>query len=210
MPIYQSFNPLAGENTYYLESESSVILVDPGNDLERILEQLQALKKPLLAIFLTHTHYDHIFSLEAIRQRYQNPPVYVSPLEADWLLDPIKNLSGLGRHQDLPDVVCQPAEVLFETGQDLTIGDFSFRVLATPGHSIGGISLVWEAEEAVLTGDCLFKETVGRWDLPTGNQQVLLNSIREQLFPLPDHYRVFPGHGSSTSIGHEKKHNPFF
>ncbi|MBF0805841.1 MULTISPECIES: MBL fold metallo-hydrolase [unclassified Streptococcus] len=210
MPIHQSFNALAGENTYYLESQTSVILVDPGSDLQQILMQLQRINKPLIAIFLTHTHYDHIFSLEEIRNRYQNPPVYVSPLEADWLQEPIKNLSGLERHQDLPTIICQPAEVTFETDKELVLQDFSFRVLATPGHSIGGISLVWDEEEAVLTGDCLFKETIGRWDLPTGNQEQLLNSIRQQLFPLPDHYLVFPGHGPSTSIGHEKNHNPFF
>lgn len=210
MPIHQSFNALAGENTYYLESQTSVILVDPGSDLQQILMQLQRINKPLIAIFLTHTHYDHIFSLEEIRKRYQNPPVYVSPLEADWLQEPIKNLSGLERHQDLPNIICQPAEVTFETDKELVLQNFSFRVLATPGHSIGGISLVWDEEEAVLTGDCLFKETIGRWDLPTGNQEQLLNSIRQQLFPLPDHYLVFPGHGPSTSIGHEKNHNPFF
>ncbi|MBJ6745372.1 MBL fold metallo-hydrolase [Streptococcus sp. 121] len=210
MPIHQSFNPLAGENTYYLESETALILVDPGNDLETIHAKLKAIDKSLIAIFLTHTHYDHIFSLETIREAYDRPPVYVSPLEADWLMDPIKNLSGLARHQDLPDIVCRPAECYFETGQLLDLEDFSFKILATPGHSVGGVSLVWEAENAVLTGDCLFKETVGRWDLPTGNQQILLSSIRERLFSLPDHYQVFPGHGDNTTIGHEKNYNPFF
>ncbi|KXT78557.1 MBL fold metallo-hydrolase [Streptococcus sp. DD13] len=210
MNLYKQINPIAYENTYILEKEQSLLVIDPGSDWESIKRQLLILEKPISAILLTHTHYDHILSLERLRETFHRPPVYVAEAEAAWLYQPIDNLSGLPRHDDLEDVICRPAEHFYQYDTPYTIDDFTFQVVPTPGHSIGGVSVIFPSEEVVFSGDALFRETIGRSDLPTGNQDQLLRSIRQQLFTLPNHYRVYPGHGGDTTIGHEKTFNPFF
>ena len=190
MKIYRTVNPVAYENTYYLENDHSLILIDPGSDWATIQKQLDRIGKPIVAILLTHTHYDHIMSLEKVRQT--------------------DNLSGLDRHADLEDIVCKEADFLYDIRSDYQIADFHFYVLETPGHSAGGVSIVFPEDHLVLSGDALFRETIGRTDLPTGNATQLLSSIREELFTLPSSYTVYPGHGPETSIGHEKMFNPFF
>ena len=209
MKIRRILNPVAQENTYILENDTACLVIDPGSDTSAILAELKAIDKPVAAILLTHTHYDHIISVEAVRQAY-NPPDYVTEAERDWLMSPIDNLSGLPRHDDMEDVIVNPAEHYFDFTEDYNIKNFQFKVVPTPGHSIGGVSFIFDREETVFSGDSLFKETIGRWDLPTGNHEQLLTSIQEQLFTLPNHYKVFPGHGWDTTIGHEKVFNPYF
>ena len=209
MKIHRTINKIAFENTYYLENDQALILVDPGSDKEVIERKLTDLKKTVKAILLTHTHYDHIMSLEYFRQLLDYPPVYVSEKEASWLYQPKDNLSGLARHDDLPDVICQPADHFFQTQKNYDISDFHFYVLETPGHSIGSLSFVFPEDHLVLTGDALFKETIGRCDLPTGDFATLIQSIEKELMTLPSHYQVYPGHGSSTSIHHERLFNPY-
>ena len=99
-------------------------------------------------------------SVEAVRQAYNHPPVYVAEAEKDWLLNPIDNLSGLPRHDDMEDVIVNPAEYYLDFTQNYNIEDFQFKVVPTPGHSIGGISLIFDEEETVFSGDALFKETI--------------------------------------------------
>lgn len=203
-------NEVAYENTYVITNETSTIVIDPGNESEVILNLINKMRKPVSAILLTHTHYDHIMGVEAVREA-TGAPVYVSALEADWLYTPTLNLSGLPHHDDdLPDVVVNAADHIFTDGETYQIGGFEFTVLATPGHSQGGVSFVFEKERFVFTGDALFSGTIGRTDLNTGDMVTLKESIRTQLFTLPDSFRVFPGHGTQTRIGMEKQHNPFF
>ena len=210
MNIKMITNPIAYENTYFLFNDEATLVIDPGNDTDSILSVINDIAKPVAAILLTHTHYDHIMSVEAVRKA-TGAPVYVSPLEADWLYTPTLNLSGLPRHEhDLPNVVVNAAEHTFTADTTYHISGFDFTVLATPGHSQGGVSFVFEKEEIVFTGDALFSGTIGRTDLNTGDIDTLKTSIKTQLFTLPDNYRVFPGHGPQTRIGAEKLHNPFF
>ncbi len=256
MKITTITNEIASENTYILENKNSLIIIDPGSNGQDILSSIARIDKPIAAILLTHTHYDHIISLDLVRAHYDWPSVYVSPKEASWLFTPKDNLSGLIRHADIPDVITKPAEELFISGNDWPsvyvspkeaswlftpkdnlsglirhadipdvitkpaeelfisgknyhVDDFNFTVLETPGHSIGGVSFVFDEEEIVITGDALFFESVGRSDLPTGDFDQLSKSIKEKLFTLPNHYQVFPGHGKPTTIGHEKNFNPF-
>lgn len=210
MKLKRILNPVAQENTYLLESNQACLLIDPGSDTAAILEDIDQSQKPLAAILLTHTHYDHIMSVQAVREHCGWPPLYVAEAEKDWLTDPIANLSGLPRHDDLPDVIVAPAEHYFNFHQPYSIADFLFTVVPTPGHSIGGVSLIFDHEQTVFSGDALFRGTIGRWDLPTGDHEQLLTSIRQELFTLPNHYKVYPGHGWDTSIGHEKVFNPHF
>ena len=209
MKIHKIINLVAFENTYILENNQGLLVVDPGSDWKKIERKLEKLTKPVIAILLTHTHYDHIMSLEKVREHYAAPPVYVAESESSWLYTPTDNLSGLARHADLDDIICRPAEEFFSYETDYDLGGFHFYVLATPGHSIGGVSLVFPNDCLVLTGDALFRESIGRTDLPTGNMEQLLTSIREKLLVLPKDYAVYPGHGHDTTISHEKNFNPF-
>lgn len=207
MKLHYSINPVAGENTYYLENDSHLLVIDPGSDWDCIKQTIESLSKPIAAILLTHTHYDHILSLDLVREQFGHPPVYVAKEEASWLSDP--EMNGLARHDELETIFLQPAEELFQYDKPYNIEGFEFTALPTPGHSIGGVSFVFPKEELVITGDALFKGSIGRTDLPTGNHQLLLNSIHSQLLPLPSHYIAYPGHGASTTIGNERLYNPF-
>ena len=110
MKIHKTVNPVAYENTYYLEGDQHLVVVDPGSNWEAIRKTIENINKPVCAILLTHTHYDHIMSLDLVRDTFGNPPVYVAESEASWLYTPVDNLSGLPRHDDMADVICKPAE----------------------------------------------------------------------------------------------------
>ena len=209
MKLHRTTNAIAAENTYYLENEKHLILVDPGSDWPVVEATIRKLDKPIAAILLTHTHYDHIMSLEKVRENFDQPPVYVAEKEASWLYSPLDNLSGQARHDDLPDVVCQPAEHFFQYEEEYNLAGFQFKVVETPGHSWGGVSFVFPKDDLVITGDTLFRETIGRTDLPTGHFDQLITGIKEKLLTLPGHYKVYPGHGFDTTINHEKVFNPF-
>ncbi|MDR1567366.1 MAG: MBL fold metallo-hydrolase [Streptococcaceae bacterium] len=207
LDIIKLTNKVALANTYFISNAESLIIIDPGSDTEQILKTIEQLDKKVCAILLTHTHYDHIMSVEAIRAAYPEVLVYVSPLEAKWLFTPELNLSGLARHDDMPDVIVQKADFGFNDHHLYTIGGMSFKVLPTPGHSIGGVSFLFD--DFVVTGDALFKGSIGRTDLPTGNHSQLIVSIKAELLILPEDMPVLPGHGENTNIRDEKWYNPY-
>lgn len=194
------------ENCYLIYNEQSILIVDPGADAQTLIAAIDDLNRKPVAILLTHTHYDHIGAVEELRKKYQIP-VYVSPYEQAWLGDPQMNLSGLARHDDLDDIIVRPAEEEFENKM-YRLGDMTFTVVPTPGHSIGGVSFIFD--DFVISGDALFKGSIGRSDLPTGNMEQLIEGIQTHLFILPDNMVVYPGHGPATTIGYEKETNPFF
>lgn len=194
------------ENCYLIYNEKNLLIIDPGAESEKIDARIKKTARIPKAILLTHTHYDHIGAVENLRERY-NIPVYVSPLEQEWLSNPILNLSGVSRHDDMPDIIVKPAEVEFEL-TDYEIDDIKFSVVPTPGHSIGSVSFIFD--DFVVTGDALFRGSIGRSDLHTGDMQQLLHSIRTYLFTLPEEFSAYPGHGEATTIKHEIKTNPFF
>lgn len=194
------------ENCYLVYNDEALLIIDPGAEPEKLQQEIEKIGRKPVAILLTHTHYDHIGAVEGLRHHYEIP-VYVSPLEQAWLGDPILNLSGLGRHDDIPNIIVAPAEFEFEMN-DYTLGGIHFSVVPTPGHSIGSVSFVFD--DFVVTGDALFRGSIGRTDLHTGDMQQLLHSIRTYLFTLPDEFPAYPGHGEATTIEHEKRTNPFF
>lgn len=194
------------ENCYLVYNDEALLIIDPGADAEMIQEQIKKTQQQPVAILLTHTHYDHIGAVEALRNTY-DIPVYVSPLEQEWLGDPILNLSGLGRHDDMDNIIVSPAEYEFEMKQ-YRLGNMSFEVVPTPGHSVGSVSFIFD--DFVISGDALFFNDTATTEIYTGNLEQLLYSITTQLFVLPNEFVVYPGHGEPTTIEHEKKTNPFF
>lgn len=192
------------ENCYIIWNNHELLIIDPGADAQLLIQQIEKTNAKPISILLTHTHYDHIGAVDALRD-YYSIPVFVSPLENDWLSNPVLNLSS--RHPELGGLIVRPAEYELEL-REYQMGTFSFRVVPTPGHSHGSVSFVFD--DFVVSGDALFKGSIGRTDLHTGNLEQLLDSIKTKLFTLPDHYQVYPGHGDATTIGFEKVTNPFF
>lgn len=192
------------ENCYIVYQHHNALIIDPGNDSQQIIDTLTKNELTPRAILLTHAHFDHIGALDMIRQTY-SIPVYMNELEKEWLYNPELNLSS---SMSQTPVICQPAEFTLTINHcQRCLGDISFEMIPTPGHSIGGTCFLFN--DFIMTGDTLFNHSIGRCDFPTGNMEQLLTSIQQQLFTLPDHLVIYPGHGPSSTIGEEKQHNPF-
>lgn len=195
--------PLETNCYLVIEPESrEAILVDPGAEAERILDRLEQAGARLVAIVLTHAHGDHLGAVREVKA-HTGAPVLVHRLEADWLTDPEKNLSALlGFPFSSPE-----ADQFVDEGDTLSLGPEHLKVLHTPGHSPGAVSL--HHDGILLCGDLLFLESVGRCDLPGGDPQALADSIQAKVYTLPDETILYPGHGEPTTVGHEKRHNAF-
>ncbi|MBM5607313.1 MBL fold metallo-hydrolase [Listeria ivanovii] len=191
------------ENCYIIYQDNLALIVDPGAEASKIKAVIAELQVTPIAVLLTHCHYDHIGALEEIRKAY-SIPVYVSPKEQEWLINPALNLSA---HIAETPIVANPAEHELKLGE-YNIEGFHFKVVPTPGHSVGSLSFIFD--DFVIVGDALFKGSIGRTDLYTGDFDTLINSITTELFILPDDLRAYSGHGEMTTIGHEKATNPYF
>lgn len=199
-PVVRRFivGPL-GTNCYLVYDRSSKkgVLIDPGEADSSVKEVISSEGLNIDWIINTHGHADHIKG-----NAYFSYPVAIHSLDEGCLSDPERNLSFHGLFVE--DV---KAGRLLSEGEVITAGNLSLEVLHTPGHTPGGICL--KCGELLFSGDTLFFEGVGRTDLPGGDYDALAKSIKEKLFSLPDSTQVFPGHGVRTTIGHEKKCNPF-
>lgn len=199
-----SLGPLE-TNAYLLTTEDGQrgVIIDPGMNPQALIKRIANVN--IEAILLTHAHFDHIGGVDAIRKD-KGCPVYLHALEADWLTDPKKN--GSLRWPELGGAIqSDPAEYDLDEGQVLNVLDIQLKVMHTPGHSPGSVSFLWENH--LFSGDVLFRLSVGRTDLPGGNQRDLIDSIHGKLFELSDEVVVYPGHGSKTTIGYEKHNNPY-
>lgn len=193
-------------NCYIVKQEGSCLIIDPGEEGKRIIQLLNKHKLTPKAILLTHAHFDHIGAVDIVRDHY-NIPVYIHEKEAKWLLDPALNGSQFFTLGHL--VRIKPADIILYKEETRTIGDFEMQIFETPGHSPGSVSFYFAKERVVLSGDALFKGSIGRTDLPGGNHQQLLRSIREKLLTLPEDTIVLSGHGESSTIKEEIDSNPF-
>lgn len=186
------------------EGEACVIDVPMGS-AERFLEVARRQRVQIRRILLTHTHWDHIADAAAL-QRATGASIAVHPADAYRLQDPVElRLWQL----PLPFEPVEPQEFL-QHGQRLSCGTtWELEVRHTPGHTEGGVCFVEHRRRVVFSGDTLFAGSIGRTDLPGGDRAQLLRSLAEQLLTLPDDYRVYPGHGGPTTIGIERRGNPF-
>ncbi|MCR4671912.1 MAG: MBL fold metallo-hydrolase [Lachnospiraceae bacterium] len=196
---------MVGTNCYILtnpDTKESVI-VDPADNALRISSYIDGCGYKAAAILLTHGHFDHIMAVDDLRKKY-GIPVYAHEDESGTLEDPRINLTGMyGRGLSVK------ADSYVKDGQVLDIAGFSIKVLHTPGHTCGSCCYYIESEKLLFSGDTLFRTSVGRTDFPTGSFSAIVRSIREKIFVLPDDVRVLPGHDMETTVGFEKKYNPF-
>lgn len=190
-----------------LEEESGTFaVIDPSPDLEQILQSIRQRNldpKNLQYILLTHGHFDHIWGTNKLRE-LSGAPIYAYEEEKALCEDAVTNVS---------DQVGRPYTVIpdryLKDNEEITIADITCKLIATPGHTVGSCCYYFEEAGILVAGDTLFQESVGRTDLATGSMSALVRSIKERLFALPDETKVYPGHGEITTIGDEKKYNPF-
>jgi glyoxylase-like metal-dependent hydrolase (beta-lactamase superfamily II) len=193
------------ENCYLLSDETTkqAVLVDPGEEAPRLLKALENLS--LAAIWLTHSHFDHIGAIADIQDALGNIPVYLHP--EDKVI--FNNAYKAAQLWEIPFRQPKTETHNLADGQILKLNDTEVHCLFTPGHAPGHIAFYVPDKSFVLSGDALFKGGIGRTDFVMGNHQQLLDSIRTKLFTLPDDTVVYSGHGPETTIGFEKKTNPF-
>ncbi len=181
------------------------ICTDPGGDLELIIDKIKATQMTLKKIVLTHGHLDHVGGALSLSKTFQVPIIGPHKDDDFWL----QILPQQAAMLQLKEVATFAPDQWLEEASVITVGNLTLDVLHCPGHTPGHVVLVNHEAKLVLAGDVLFKGSIGRTDFPKGDMETLLNSIQNKLFTLGDDYQVIPGHGPTTTIGHEKATNPF-
>jgi hydroxyacylglutathione hydrolase len=194
------------ENTFIARRDGAdrAIVFDPGDEADRILGAIDELGLTVEAILLTHTHFDHVGAVAPVA-RATGAPVYVSEIERPVLADIMRYVPfpGIGPYESYE------ADHTLRGGEQLEIAGFELDVLFTPGHSPGHLTFSIPSEQAVFSGDVLFRGSVGRTDLPGGDWSTLLTSIGGLVEALPEQTTVYPGHMEVTTLGAERRTNPF-
>ena len=202
------FNPFL-ENTYILYDETKeCVIIDPGcsNDEERkeLSDFIKEENLKPVKLLNTHCHIDHVFGNSFVAKKYNlGLEIHEDDLQVLHSLPQVSHLYGLNAEESI-----EPSSFLNE-GDIVKFGNSSLEIFFTPGHSPGSISFYNKEQKLIVGGDVLFQGSIGRTDLPGGDHETLLTSIREKLFTLDDDFIVFSGHGEETTIGFEKKNNPF-
>lgn len=189
-------------NCYIISNEKNkeVIVIDPADDVQKIIDYIDQKELRCKAILLTHGHFDHIMAGKELAEYYQ-VSIYTHKAEKALCMDATLNCSRLLLHKEftiIPDRLLDDQEII-------SISDFHIQVIHTPGHTEGGICYHFVDQGILFSGDTLFYQNTGRTDFPTGDSIKLLQSIREKLFLLDDDIIVYPGHGEATTIGFEKE-----
>ncbi|KGX88871.1 MBL fold metallo-hydrolase [Pontibacillus litoralis] len=195
-----------GTNCYLIMEGEQALIVDPGDEADKLIRMIERRNVKPVAILLTHAHFDHIGAVDAVRNHYQIE-VYVHQEEQEWLSNP--DLNGSAMFSMVTSTIsANKAEHLLQPGK-MEISPFHFEVRHTPGHSPGSVSFIFAKEGFAIVGDTLFAGGIGRTDLPGGDTATLITSIEKQLFSLEDRMTIYPGHGPKTTIEIEKQSNPF-
>lgn len=193
---------MLASNCYILADKGMGLVIDPGAKARDILEMIREANISIEYIILTHAHIDHIVSVDEIKGEL-NAKVMIHRDDAPSLGDPVKNGSKLFGLEK----VFAPADVLLSHGDIIQVGGMELEIIHTPGHTPGGICI--KEKDTLYTGDTLFRMSVGRTDLGDGDQNALNDSLKNRIMPLPDDTIIYPGHGTLTTIGYERKYNPF-
>ncbi len=202
------FNPFQ-ENTYIIRNDArECIITDPGmygaEETAHLVEYITTNELKPVAIVNTHAHIDHILGVNALKQKY-GIPFYLHEKELPVLQGATASAMMFGfDFRDIPAV-----DGYLKEGNSFKLGDDELEIRFTPGHSPGSVVLYYANGGWVIGGDVLFNGSIGRTDLPGGNHETLLNSISTAMYTLPDNTTVYSGHGPATTIGNEKKYNPF-
>ena len=187
------------------EKSREGIVVDPGGDVELIVALVRRHELKIHTIINTHGHFDHVGGNHQALAAF-DARLLIHQADAPML----SRSADVARKYGLQGVNSPEADAYLVDGMDIFFGTCRLKVFHTPGHTLGGCCLYFEEERKVITGDTLFADSIGRTDLPGGSHEQLLESIRTKLFTLPDDVIAYPGHGPQTTIGHEKRCNPYF
>ena len=203
--IEQLVLEMVGTNTWLIKNKENgeLLIVDPADESARIEEKINRMGGKPVAILLTHGHFDHMLAADDLRDEY-GIPVIACAAEQQVLTDAMKNLSGswASAHVLLADQwVCD--------GKKLDLAGFSIEVFHTPGHTAGSCCYYLKDEGVLFSGDTVFYGSVGRTDFPGGSTAEIVRSLHKLVDSLPEETEVFPGHDASTTIGYEKRYNPF-
>lgn len=207
---------LASTNAWFVAPDGAggeCVLIDAPPDPRAILDRLAHHRLKLVALISTHGHVDHIGGVgEVIRAQVHDVPVHIHDDDRHMLLDPVGSSGGFGRMMQGVDT--SPPEVVYglDDGQKVSGAGMTFTAIHTPGHTQGSVCLLLEVEgerPILFSGDHLFRGSIGRTDLPGGSFEQLMESMTEKILPMSDDVAVLPGHGETTSIGLERRTNPF-
>ncbi|MEH7380003.1 MBL fold metallo-hydrolase [Bacillus sp. JJ1533] len=194
-------------NAYILaNSKKECVIFDPGGDGQKLKLTLRQQGLTPIAILLTHAHFDHIGAIDDCLEQW-NIPVFIHEKEKNWLKDPA--LNGSAYFIPGKEILSKVNPTILPKEGEFSVGDFSFDLFYTPGHSPGSVSYYCKALGVVFSGDALFQGSIGRTDLPGGSHEVLLGSIHKKLLTLPEDTIVLSGHGPETTIEAEMDSNPF-
>lgn len=192
-------------NCYFAVNDETkeMILIDPGANADCLIQIIEEEKLNPVAILLTHGHFDHAGGAAEVAAHF-GIKVYAEEHERETLDDPKLNLSGWTGAE-----TTYHADVFLKDEQEFDLAGFHIRVLFTPGHTVGGCCYYFAYQDALFSGDTLFAQSVGRTDFPKGSASALIRGIKEKLLPLPDEVTVYTGHNDTTTIGTERRYNPY-
>lgn len=197
------------ENTYivHLAGSSQCLIFDPGIDTDDLFGKLEQGNLIPVATLITHGHYDHIGGIPAIREKWPSCEILTSEIEAEKLVDPDKNLSSLFQY---PCVVAA-ANRFLKDGEEIELAGIRIKTMHIPGHAAGHLVYMLPDTDPleILVGDTIFSGSIGRGDFPDGDSALLVRTLKDKILTLPEDTILYPGHGEPTTVGRERRTNPF-